>query len=878
MLTTTAMLVGAVSSVAATTAIRRTREHQSLPARLGDLLNWGFMVSDGVILQKDGALLAGWHYRGPDLTAITNETLTALSAHVNDALVPLGDGWVLHVDAIRRPAVAYAASRFPTPVATVIDLERREAYASWGRQFETTYVLTLTYLPPADRLDRAARWFVTGPTPEHRAADGRGPGTTAMWDGHLATFERACTAFEARVGGHLHVERLTADPLLTHLHTCLTGLAHRVHTPPVARMAYLDAILGDHPFVGGFTPQVGAHHVRIVAVEGYPDVSSPGMLDALNRLPYAYRWSHRIITLSAKTADAMIRRHQLTWFKKRKGAGAWLKEIAAKDTTPVNAREEALFRDQNAEAMAEDAAAARAENTSGTVRYCVYNQMAVVTDPDPHHADIVASAIVKVLHDHGLTARVETLNAVEAFLGTLPGHGSPNVRRPLLSSANIADLLPLTSVWPGPAHNPCPYYPPKSPPLFWAKAAGATPFRVTLHAGDVGHTLIVGPTGAGKSTLIGLIAAQFQRYPDAQLFLFDVGYSGWMLAQACGAAHYDIASGAVDTLTVQPLAQVDHPAERAWAVEWIETLVTLQGMRVTTRQRERIDRALVLVSQAPATHRTLSELQVHLQDPELVAALRPYTATGAYGRLLDANADMIGGAHDDTTDPLEAHPSAWYQVFELKHLMALDDKVLVPVLLYLFHRIEQRLTGRPTLIVIEELWAPLMRSVFADRIKQWLLTLRKQNAAVVLVAHSLAQFETVPNAAAILDSCPTRIFLANAQATSSRSAPLYRDIGLQDREIEHIARGRPKRDYYLISPSGSRQFELDLGPVARAFVGTPDGMTADEARHRAQRLREHEGARWPSVWLAEHGMTVWGDRLDRLFDRPIPPLLTPAGE
>ncbi len=170
------------------------------------------------------------------------------------------------------------------------------------------------------------------------------------------------------------------------------------------------------------------------------------------------------------------------------------------------------------------------------------------------------------------------------------------------------------------------------------------------------------------------------------------------------------------------------------------------------------------------------------------------------------------------------------------------------------------------MIVVEELWAPLMRSVFADRIRQWLLTLRKQNAAVVLVAHTLAQFEAVPNAAAIVESCPTRIFLANAQAASSHSAPLYRDLGLQDREIEHIARGRPKRDYYLTSPSGSRQFELDLGPVARAFLGTPDGMTADEGRHRAQVLREQFGARWPGRWLEEQAVPVWSTRLYTLMD------------
>ncbi len=116
------------------------REHRTTPRGLADLVNWGFLVDDGVVLQKDGSLVAGWRYRGPDPSAATLEELDALSRHVNDALLPYTDSWMFHVDAIRRPAIAYAPSTFPDAVTQLIDDERRDAYeAHASRQFETAY-------------------------------------------------------------------------------------------------------------------------------------------------------------------------------------------------------------------------------------------------------------------------------------------------------------------------------------------------------------------------------------------------------------------------------------------------------------------------------------------------------------------------------------------------------------------------------------------------------------------------------------------------------------------------------------------------------------------------------------------------------------------
>jgi len=554
-----------------------------------------------------------------------------------------------------------------------------------------------------------------------------------------------------------------------------------------------------------------------------------------------------VLPLGTAQAAQQIRRHQLQWFKKRKGAAAWVQEMVGGKRDAAPRADEELWLDQDARHLAQDASDAAAENASGAVRFCCFTQVAIVMEPDPARADLVAGEILKALNDAGFPGRIETVNALEAYLGSLPGHGYPNLRRPLLSTRNIADLLPVTSVWPGLATNPSPFFPPQSPPLVWAATDGSTPFRVHLHDSDVGHTLVLGKTGSGKSVLLALLAAQFRRYPGAQVFAFDVGYSLWALAHAAGARHYDLAAGRVDALAFQPLARIDDPVERAWAADWLETLFGLQGVTVTPPLRGRLDRALALVARNERPHRTLIELTVQLQDETLAVALRPYTVAGNYGQLLDASADDLA--------------DGCFQVFEMKHLLGLDDRIALPVLLYLFRRIEQRLDGSPTLLLIDEAWMALMHSLFGARVNRWLLQLRKQNAAVVLATQSPAQLAQLSHRHTIVDSCVTKIYLPNTDAGTPAQAPLYRDLGLNEREIAIIAQATPKRHYYLKSPRGSRLFELGLGPVALSFLAADPGASMEETRRHLETLITTHGGDWPAARLDERGLALWAARL-----------------
>ena len=827
--------LGASASVGA----RALREYRNDPVDPADLLNWAYLVDTGVLLLKDGSFLAGWRYRGPDMASATDQELALLSAHINDSLLPFTDRWMLHVDAVRKPARRYApelAGGFADIATRLIDAERRLSYESAGQYFETEYYLIVTYIPPAEMFSRLGALFVNG-------SDSRG----GDWCQILEHFQASAQALENQLASWLRMERLDSDALLTHLHACLTGLHHSVRTP--SHGSYVNCVLADQPICGGFRPQVGDFHVCPVAVMGYPHSAQPGVLDFLNHLGFSYRWSNRVIPFGQLTAEKEIKKHQLNWFKKQKGLALWVREILS--NSKPRSEDSERWIDRHARRMEDDTAEALAENASGEVRFCQYTSTILVMEQDQRHAVHVASEIVKCLNDAGFAARTETVNALESYLGSLPGHGYANLRRHLLSSANISDLLPTTGTWPGLSANPSQYFPHESPPLMWTATDGSTPFRLNLHDSDVGHTLVIGKTGAGKSILIESIAAQWMRYPRAQLFYFDYGYSAWLLASACGWTHYEIGAGRIDSLGFQPLARIDDPTERAWAAEWLDIVFSLHGITLSSAQRRKVDIALALLSGMGREHRTLTDLRVQLQDKELQEVLRFYTIEGNLGYLLDSKDDCL----DDSS----------VQIFELKHLLETGDRVLIPTLLYLFHRVERRLdSGRPTLIPIEELWAPLLRSVFASRINQWLLTLRKQNAAVILVAHSVGQLRDLPNRQLIIESCPTKIFLPNADAKSTEARQLYAELGLNAREIELIAESIPKRHYYFRSPRGSRRFELALGPLALSLLAPVSGQTVDETRRQVEALIERSGQAWPEEWLRERGLEEWADHFNLL--------------
>jgi type IV secretion system protein TrbE len=809
-------------------------EYRSRADRLADHLPWAALVAPGVVLNKDGSFQRTLAFRGPDLESATEAELLAVSARVNNMLKRFGSGWALFFDAERVAALGYPESAFPDPASWLVDLERQASFDGGKDHYESRYHLTLLWLPPPDAEARAEQALVEGSAHEK----GRD------WREALAAFVADTNrALDLMSGLMPEVRALDDEETLTFLHNAISATRQRVAVP--ATPMYLDAVLADTPLTGGLEPMLGDVHLRTLTVLGFPGLSRPGILDALNHQDFGYRWVTRFVALDRTDASRALTRLRRQWFNKRKSVTALLREVMYNQ--PVQ------LLDSDADNKVADADLALQELGADHVAFGYLTTTITVADADPAAAEEKVRAVERVVNGLGFTVKRERLNAVEAWLSSLPGQVYANVRQPLVHTLNLAHLMPLSSVWAGPARNAHL----GGPPLLFAESSGSTPFRLSTHVGDVGHMLVVGPTGAGKSVMLSLLAMQFRRYPGARIYMFDKGWSARGAVLAMGGVHHELgATGRAGepTLAFQPLRRIHEASERSWAAEWLAGLLEHEKVPVTPEIKDALWSALLSLASAPLEERTLTGLSLLLQANALKSALLPYTLEGPFGPLLDAAEDRLALAdvHCLETETLMGQPGA-----------------VPPVLSYLFHRLEERFDGSPTLLLLDEAWLFLDNPLFAARIREWLKVLRKKNVAVIFATQSLADISESSIAPAIIESCPQRIFLPNDRAVEPQARAAYERFGLNERQIELIARATPKRDYYLQSRRGNRLFDLGLGPIALGLCGASDPA----AQRMIDRLLvDGPGDTFLSRFLEARGLG-WAAALVDEF-----PVLPPEGE
>ncbi|WFU33642.1 conjugal transfer protein TrbE [Bradyrhizobium brasilense] len=805
-------------------------EYRNRPQSLADFLPWAALVAKGVVLNKDGAFQRTARFRGPDLDSATPAELVGVTARLNNALRRLGSGWAIFVEAQRIAAQTYPHNIFPDAASALVDLERRDAFEEAGAHFESRYFLTFVWLPPAEEASRIEGWLYEG-----LAQSGVDP--HELLRGFVDRTNRVLQLVE---GFMPEVAWLDDGETLTYLHSTISTRQQRVRVPETPM--HLDALLVDEPLAGGLEPRLGSHHLRTLTVVGFPTATHPGILDELNRLAFPYRWSTRALLLDKTEAVKLLTKIRRQWFAKRKSIAAIVKEVMTNEASTLV--------DSDAANKAADADLALQELGTDDVGQAYVTATVTVWDEDPGVATEKLRLVEKVIQGRDFTCMVEGVNSLEAWLGSLPGHAYANVRQPPLSTLNLAHLIPLSAVWAGPDRDE--HF--RSAPLFFGKTEGSTPFRFSLHVGDVGHTLIVGPTGAGKSVLLALMAIQFRRYRKSQIFAFDFGGSIRTAALAMGGDWHDLggslSNSAEDSVSLQPLARIGDAAERAWAAEWVTAILAKEGVTIDPTVKEHVWSALTSLASSPVEERTITGLTVLLQSTALKQALQPYCVGGSSGRLLDAEAEQLGFAS--------------VQAFETEGLIGAG--AAPAVLTYLFHRIEGRLDGRPTLLIIDEGWLVLDDPAFAQQLREWLKTLRKKNASVVFATQSLSDIDGSNIAPAIVESCPTRIFLPNERAIEPQITAIYQRFGLNDRQIEIIARATPKRDYYCQSRRGNRLFELGLGPVALAFCAA-----SSKADHAAieRLLAEHGRDDFTPAWLADHELLWAADLIPDLTNLEV---------
>lgn len=801
-----------------------------------DMLNYAAYIDDGIIICKDGSFLASWEYTSGDTYSTTDEERNNLSTMINNAIKDLGSGWIFYVDAVRTQTDAYSdssESNFPDAVCQAIDNERRAFFNGQDTVYKTKTIITVVFTPPLLTEQKLTDLMFEDEIKNAQKAKDIKEQQRESTNRLIEKFKNEIDKLELRLGLIFKLKRLktykkmddegnegTYDSLLEHLNFCITGKNQPIRLP--SQLMYLDTIIGGHDFFSAITPKIDDTFVQAINIEGFPNDSYPGILNILADMPCEYRWNTRFIFMDEFESVAIMDKYRKKWRQKVRG---FFDQLFNTSSGRI---------DSDALMMMQDSEDAINEVKSGYVSSGFYTSVVLVYDKSRERLEEVVQHVQRQIMKLGFSARVETVNATSAYIDSLPGHYH-NMRQPIINTLNLSDMIPTNTIWTGLERCPCPMYPKNAPALMYCLTNGATPFRLNLHVRDLGHTFVFGPTGAGKSTLLATLAAQLRRYRGMHIYAFDKGLSMYPLTKAAGGSHFALA-GDDASLNFCPLAFLETQGDRAWASEWIENILLLNDVKITPAQRNIIAQAIESMHNTGS--KTLTDFTNSVQDISIREALKPYTIEGQLGHLLDASEDGLSFSD--------------FCTFEIEDLMNLSPKYSLPVLLYLFRRIEKNLKGEPSVIFLDEAWLMLGNPVFREKIREWLKVLRKANCAVVMATQSLSDTANSGILDVITESTATKIFLANVYAKEDNNIELYKGMGLNSRQIEIISQMIPKRQYYYVSENGRRLFELALGPLTLSFVGATD----KESIATIKALEADYGDSWPAAWLESRGINL----------------------
>src|SRR5699024_9352457 len=694
-----------------------------------------------------------------------------LSKQLNEFFMDYGAGYGFYFSTIRRPASGYPEeTHFPDPLTEGIDENRRQRHNQAGQRYRSEKYLSFIW------------------NPENRAE-------VSDFKDHLAELEDKLESIlvPKRLEGRQHLELLYYN---------MHGIDQSIYPPdrgaPIDRLLANDEIQvlpiydrQNHWLRSSLNVPMqymvkdGPRFIQTLSITGFPNETYNGVIHSLNRLTCDYRWTTRVSSLYREDQEEKLKEARNSWRIRRKGFWDMLTGATGGQETQDEDVSKA-YKNLSAISKMQDTSIALAEIADRKTSFAIVTSTITLISEDMDELNKHTATVMDCVRDNGFTANIERFNSLDSWLGSIPGH-SRNIRRTKLSTLNISDIIPTWSMWTGREKNPSKFMS-GSGPHWQAKTIANEPFKKHRPAsGDVGHSMIIGATGGGKSTYANFEIAQWLRHRNSQVFLFDKGYSGQLLCEAVGGDHYDLFSRS--STSFQPLRGLtpETLTTSGYYSDWIEDLFTLQNVKLSSRDKNKIRKALRKVSKEPQQARTLSQFSFHLQDRRLKDTIRVYTRDGDYGNILD-------GSGAEITD-------SRYQVFELNRLLDNAEKIVLPVLMHLFHKVETSLDRtRPTLIIIEEAWSAFSNKHFQSRLKNWLATLRKHNGHVCLVAHSPEQITRLPQASMFVANTPERVFLPNANIEQPKVKEHYDMFGLTDVQMNTIKNLIPKKQYYIQTP------------------------------------------------------------------------------
>ena len=781
------------------------RARRASPAReaaAGARLPYARHLDDLTIETRDGLRIQVIHLAGlPFETADTDEVNYRKALRDGALRAMANSRFALYHHIIRREVTPEVEGEFNDDFSRALD-ETWKARLAGKKLYVNDLFLTLVRRPLQGRVGIVEGWIraITGGSARESDAQAavEQRELDAAREGLLATLApygaRAMTVYETPNGP-------CSEPL-EFLSSLYNGEVRPVLLPRADVGEYLPyrrVSFGAETLELSAAGALPRSFAAMVSVKDYPPQTAPGMLDDLLRLPHEL-----VVTQSFGFVDRQVSLERMNLALRRMRS----------------ADDEAMSLRLGLTEAKDDVAAGRAA-------FGEHHLSVMLRAPTERALNEGVAEVQSAFTEMGVIAVREDINLEAAFWAQFPGNFKDIARRALISTANFASFASGHNFPVGQARGNH-----WGPAVTVLETTSAGPYHFNFHKGDLGNFTLIGPSGSGKTVVLSFLLAQARKY-DPRIVFFDKDRGAEIFLRAIGGRYDAIRPG--EPTGFNPLQLPDNPANRAFLADWTMRLVTTPGEVLGPEDVARIKDAVdANFAQQPAYRRLRYFAELFRGDrrpdsADIAARLRPWWGEGERAWLFD-NAE----------DGLDL--SARTVGFDMTQILD-EPSLRTPAMMYLFHRVEQRLDGEPTLIVIDEGWKALDDDVFVARIRDWEKTIRKRNGVVGFATQSAQDALESRIASAIIEQAATQIFMANPKA---QARDYMTGFGLTEHEFNLVKS----------LPDTSRCFLIKHGTdsvVARLNLsGEPDLLTVLSGRERTVRMldaiREDTGDD-PAVWL-----------------------------
>jgi type IV secretion/conjugal transfer VirB4 family ATPase len=801
------------------------KDYHTTSTSFSELVPWMSMVAPDMIVNLDGSLVVFYSFKGIDAEGLMVSDSDRYANLLEHGLKVCDDHVTMWSTVDRRKIYDYPDGHFESEIGAAINRSWQDQFTN-GNQYANHHYMAFMY-----SAGKGAEGFfesVSSHLKTHQSGIGAAIADTVQsfiskkvaiknqfeqLDVMKNIFYSKLREFEETVS-ELGFRRLKKEELLSYLHTrCSPASANQpVAMPDVP--AYLNTWLPDNTMHREHDQlvfkDINDCHVGALTVKGWPNVASPGIIDSLLTAPAELTVSQIFRFVESSKAKRFIEGIEEHHRASSKSIITTVMEAVTKEPSDQV--------DTGKLILAEDAQDAMRELTVSNRHFGYYNMTVLGYGSTQVELEENLKVIASGLRQKGFILMRESLHLLAAFSSTLPGQWATSFRWSFMNIGNATDLAMIRTLDVGEKLNKhlTEQTGRTQHALTVLPTEFATPYYFSFHESDLAHTLVVGPAGSGKTSIVNFLISQFEKHSPCNRIIFDKDYSCWISTLIQNGSHIDMDLRSGSAVKLNPFTLLKDPKNIIWLVEFVKVLATTRGYVLAPDDDLDLLEAMSALRMQPDVFWTLSNYVTNLKSIHLKSQFSLWYGEGLYAKYFD-----------NLEDEFQLNP---FVAIEMGGLLGTD--VAAPFMEYAFFRVNQMLDGRPTLIYIEECWFMLENKTFSARINDWLKTLRKKNAFVIMATQSLHEIATSEIFSSIIDNMQNRIYLANPSAYAHRD--MYEQkFGLNMTQVDRIANAIPKQQYYIVTPKMARMVNARFPKEIMACTGADERSKTIFRKHYA---------------------------------------------